>query len=88
MELEPSRRGESPQLRRLELFYLPRNRRPTIDEVVVQPAGVVWSRSTAQTRPVGPVVATDSVVRRTVAGLRPKSVSKPVRKNYELGARR
>jgi sugar lactone lactonase YvrE len=88
VELGPSRKGVSPGIRRVELFYQPRNRRPTISEVKVEPAGVVWMHATTQaSRPLGPLVASDPVARKTMAGLRPVSAAKPVRKLYELGAR-
>jgi sugar lactone lactonase YvrE len=88
VELEPSRRGVSPRVRRVELFYQPRNRQPTISELAVRPAGVVWTQAaTPSSRQPGPVVASDPVTRRTVAGLRPAATAKPVRKSYQLGAR-
>jgi len=88
VELEASRKGLSPMLRRLEVSFQPHNRRPTITEVVVQPAGVVWTRSVSQSsRQVGPFVTTDPIVRKTVAGLQKTVGTKPVRKTYELGAR-
>ena len=88
VELAPSGKGASPAIRHVELFYQPRNRRPTISEVKVEPAGVVWMHTTTQaSRPLGPLVASDPVARKTVAGLRPVSMAKPVRKLYELGAR-
>jgi len=86
--LEPSAKGISPAVRRVELYYQPHNRRPTIDELTVQPAGVVWSRSLSQpARPNGPSMAADPVSRKTVAGLRPLTTARPVRKSYQLGAR-
>jgi sugar lactone lactonase YvrE len=88
MRFVPSTQGASPGLRRLDLFYRPRNRRPTITDLAVQPAGVVWRPATTQsTRPAGPLVAADPVTRRTVAELRPVAATKPVRRTFELGAR-
>jgi sugar lactone lactonase YvrE len=88
IELKPSRGGASPAVRRVELVYLPHNRRPAITEVTVQPAGVVWTHAATQSsRTQGPVVADDPVSRRTAAAMRPATVAKPVRKWYELGAR-
>lgn len=88
MQFVPSKQGASPDLRRLDLFYRPRNRRPTITDLAVQPAGVVWRRATTQSvRPAGPLIADDPVTRRTVAGLRPAATTKPVRRSFELGAR-
>jgi sugar lactone lactonase YvrE len=88
LELGPSRKGASPGIRRVELFYQPRNRRPAIGDVKVEPAGVVWMQTATQaSRPLGPLVASDPVARKTVAGLRTVSAAKPVRKLYELGAR-
>lgn len=88
VELVASRKGTSPVLRGLELFFLPHNRRPDITELKVQPASVVFTRNPSQSsQRVGPVVATDPIVRKTVAGLRKTPGVKPVRKSYELGAR-
>ena len=88
VDMQPSSRGESPVLHRLELAYLPRNRAPVIEELAVQPAGIVWTRNpTPGVNPRGPLVADDPVARKTVAGLQPGRQAKPVRKSYELGAR-
>jgi sugar lactone lactonase YvrE len=88
IELKPSRDGASPAVRRVELVYQPRNRRPTITEVTVQPAGVVWTHAATQaSRTQGPAVADDPVARQTMTAMRPATVAKPVRKWYELGAR-
>jgi hypothetical protein len=86
--MTPSGKGESPVLRRLELFYQPHNRAPLIENLVVQPAGIVWSRPAQQMSAAqGPLVADDPVVRATMAGLQPGSATRPTRRSYELGAR-
>ncbi len=88
LELRASQAGLSPLLRSLELFFQPHNRRPVITELVVQPAGVVWTRNvSSSSRQTGPLVTLDPVVRKTVAGLKKTVGAKSVRKSYELGAR-
>jgi sugar lactone lactonase YvrE len=89
IQLEPSARAGSPRVGRIELYYQPRNRRPEIAQLIVHPAGVVWTANPTPTaRPIGPVVASDPVARRTMEGLRPAGVrARPVRKVYELGGR-
>jgi hypothetical protein len=87
VQLRASRSGDSPALRRLEVFFLPRNRSPEIETFEVHPAGIVWSQSTAQSnRPRGPIVADDPVSRKAVRELRGR-VARTVRKTFELGAR-
>ena len=39
VDMEPSRAGDSPSLRRIELFYQARNRAPVITDLSVAPAG-------------------------------------------------
>jgi len=86
-ELTTSRSGESPILRHLELYFQPRNRGPTIESFSVEAAGIVWSRAQTQAgRPKGPIVASDPVSRKAVAGLQGRT-SNSVRKTFELGAR-
>jgi hypothetical protein len=88
LDLENSRGGASPQVRLLELFYRPHNRRPVIERATVEDPGVVWMQATTpSSRPVGPLVVADPVARKTVAGLQPAKVARPVRKLYEVGAR-
>ncbi len=88
IELAPARSGALPRLRRLEVAYQPRNRRPVLAEPVVQPAGVVWTLGGSQpARPSGPFVAADPVGRRLAGELQPGTASRAVRKVYEAGAR-
>ena len=89
VEIAPGRgAAESLRLRRLELFHRPRNRRPAIDELTVQPPGVVWTQPAAPgSRQLDPVVLDDVVSRRTVAGLRPPGAPPALRRSYEVGAR-
>ncbi len=87
VELRATGDGRSPLLRRLEVFYLPRNRPPRIAEFEVQPAGVVWTQAQSQPqRPQGPVVVDDPVSRRIIRTLGARGAV-AVRKAFELGAR-
>lgn len=87
VDLTPGRAGASPLLRRLELFFRPHNRRPVIEALEVQPAGVVWSYSNPPTRrPFGPLVTDDPVTRRVMDELSPNMAAPQVRKSYEQGA--
>jgi len=89
IDMQPSRRNETPLVRRLDLRYRVHNRRPAVKSLNVQPAGVVWTLTPVQSaRLRGPLVANDPVARRlatTLAGA--SAATPPVRKSYELGAR-
>ncbi len=86
VEMHASRGETSPVLRRLELFFAPRNRKPVIRAVSVEPAGVVWSRAPAPAqRNAGPLVARDPVARKAAAGVRPAPAG-AIRKSYERGS--
>ena len=88
VDLQPSGREESPRLRRLDLHYRAHNRRPVIESLTVQPAGVIWTRNTVQsTRLRGPQVADNPVARRVARDLQGANVTGTIRKSYELGAR-
>jgi len=70
------------------VFYVPHNRGPEIGDLTVQPAGVVWSPSRAQSsRQVGPHVTKDPVSLQAVDAIRPKTAATATRKYYEHGAR-
>jgi len=82
--------GEAaPGVRSVRLSYLPRNRQPEVSKLVLEPAGVVWSPGPVQIASLrGPVVADDPAARRAARSLRPtRTVIRPIRKSYELGAR-
>jgi hypothetical protein len=81
----------SPRLRRIEVSFQPRNRPPSIGEMRVEQAGVVWVRGPHQTSfSAGPVVADDPVSRRVadslVRGPRGRNGG-AIRRSYEAGAR-
>ncbi len=87
VEMHASRGETSPVLRRIELFFAPRNRKPVIRSVSVEPAGVVWSRTPAPAqRNAGPLVATDPVARKAAAHVRPGAPAGAIRKSYERGS--
>ena len=88
VDLQPSAREESPRVRRLDLHYRVRNRRPEIASFAVQPAGVIWTRNVVQsTRLRGPQTADDPVARKVARELQGASAAGTIRKSYELGAR-
>jgi hypothetical protein len=89
LALEGTKRGASPLVRSLEIFYQPRNRPPGIQEVKVNPPGEAWLRAPQQsTTNRGPLVTDDPVARQTAATFRPRrGGGAPVRKAYEPGAR-
>jgi hypothetical protein len=84
-----ARRDESPSLGRLEVFYQPRNRPPVVDQLTVEPSGVVWVRGPTQSSArLGPIVVDDPVARRTTRTLMAgRRAGAPIRKAYEAGAR-
>jgi len=84
-----SRGDDSPVLRRLEQFYQPRNRAPHVSALTVEPVGLVWVRSPAQsTSRRGPLVADDPISRQTAAELNSGRARKgAIRKAFEAGAR-
>ncbi len=87
VEMHASRGEASPALRRIELFFAPRNRKPVIRSVSVEPAGVVWSRTPAPAqRGAGPLVARDPVARKAAAHVRPNAPAGAIRKSYERGS--
>ena len=79
----------SPILRKLELFYQPRNRPPTIGSLSVENAGVAWVLAPTQSsNRFGPLVVSDPVARSVTAELSKRSrAGSPIRKSYEAGAR-
>jgi sugar lactone lactonase YvrE len=88
VDMQPSRDAASPRLRRLEVSYRQRNRRPRIESLAVQAPGVIWTRNDVQsTRMRGPQVADDPVARKRARELRGSAANGAIRKSYELGAR-
>ena len=83
--------GGSPVLRRVEIAYRSRNRPPEVENVQVDPPGVVWVRGPAQTSfPVGPTVADDPVARDVASSLTRGGRMRAggaIRRTYEAGAR-
>ena len=89
LTLEGSKKGISPRVRSVEVFYQPRNRPPGIQELKVGSPGEAWSRAPQQSSANrGPLVTDDPVARQTAASFRPRrGGGAPVRKAYEPGAR-
>jgi hypothetical protein len=89
LTLEGTKKGSSPLVRSVEIFYQPRNRPPGIQEVKVNPPGEAWLRAPQQSSASrGPLVTDDPVARQTAATFRPRrGGGAPVRKSYEPGAR-
>ncbi len=84
-----ARKGESPSLRQLEVYYQPRNRAPHVSRLTVEPPGIVYVRGPAPSNArFGPVAIDDPVARRASAKVTPgRRRPLPVRKTYEAGAR-
>jgi len=89
LTLEGSKKGSSPRVRSVEIFYQPRNRPPGIQELKVSSPGEAWSRPPKQSSANrGPLVTDDPVARQTAGAFRPRrGGGAPVRKAYEPGAR-
>jgi sugar lactone lactonase YvrE len=82
------KKGNSPRVRSVELFYLPRNRAPETRLLKIEKAGVVWVKGPAQSsNRFGPFVADDPVARKTAAEFQRRAGNTAIRKSYELGAR-
>ena len=89
LTLVGSKKGSSPLVRSVEIFYQPRNRPPGIQELEVSPPGEAWSRAPQQNGANrGPLVTDDPVARQTAGSFSPRrGGGAPVRKAYEPGAR-
>ncbi len=88
VQMTPSPGAESPLLRRIEMFYLPRNRPPAIERLEVEPVGVAWTKAPVSSASrQGPLVADDPVSVRSGQSLQPKAGVPRILKAYEFGAR-